>query len=155
MTPKIFGKNDIFKYGGLDDLERTLDNETLGFSRLLDYNDPFESEYSTCLYITDPVKRKSFLDSGFIQAKEKDIWSSIEKLNDWLEFELGKKRVTCFSYSPVEPLMWAHYANKHRGVCYWFDKNVFGEDYKSGEVNYSSQLPKLTVSYRESTSSDI
>ena len=55
MVPREFGKDDIFKYGSLSSLARTLDDETLGFSELSNYNDPFESEFSTFLHITDQI----------------------------------------------------------------------------------------------------
>ena len=40
-----FEEADIFKYGALEYLERTLKECTLKFSRLKDYNDPFETKF--------------------------------------------------------------------------------------------------------------
>ena len=122
MVPKKFGKDDIFKYGSLKDLERTLNDETLGFSKLSDYNDPFESEYSTYLFIENSVKRANFMRTDVTQKYEPKIWESHEKIKDWIADYLKTQKVTCFSQSPIEPLMWSHYAEKHHGVCYWFDK---------------------------------
>ena len=147
MVPKKFDKDDIFKYGSLSDLARTLDNETLGFSELSKYNDPFESEFSTYLHISDSKKRANFMASNVSKKNENDIWESYEQTIDWIKNYLSSQRVTCFSQSPVEPLMWAHYAEKHNGVCYWFDKSVFNECFTSGEVTYSSSLPKLHLDF--------
>lgn len=155
MVPKKFDKDDIFKYRSLIDLARTLDNETLGFSELSDYNDAFESKFSTYLHIDDAKKRARFMASDIRQKNEQDIWDSYQRLMDWITNYLGSKRVTCFSQSPVEPLMWAHYAEKHKGVCYWFDKKVFDENYTSGEVVYSSSLPKLHVDFGVTSSGEI
>lgn len=147
MVPKKFDKDDIFKYGSLSDLSRTLADTTLGFSKLSDYNDPFESEFSTFLHITNTEKRLSFMASDVMNKNEPDIWNSYERIVDWIKSYFSSQRVTCFSRSPVEPLMWAHYADKHKGVCYWFDKTVFDEKYTSGEVVYSSSLPKLHLEF--------
>lgn len=155
MVPKKFGKDDIFKYGSLNDLERTLNDETLGFSKLSDYNDPFESEYSTYLFIENSVKRANFMRTDFTQKCEAEIWGSHENIKDWIADYLNNQKVTCFSQSPIEPLMWSHYAEKHNGVCYWFDKEVYGREYNSSEVVYSSQLPKLQLVYGSTTSVDI
>ena len=155
MVPREFGKDDIFKYGSLSSLARTLDDETLGFSELSNYNDPFESEFSTFLHILDANKRKSFMASNVSQHNEPDVWESYHRTMDWIKSYFSSKRVTCFSQSPVEPLMWAHYADKHKGVCYWFDKSVFDDSYTSGEVVYSSSLPKLHLDFGKTTSGEI
>ena len=155
MISKKFSKDDIFKYGGLHDLERTLNDETLGFSNLVDYNDPFESEYSTYLFIKDLEKRANFMRFDVTQKNEPEIWKSYDQIKNWITDHLSSQRVTCFSKSPIEPLMWAHYADKHKGVCYCFDKDVYGNEYASGEVIYSSHLPKLQLLYGSSTSSDV
>lgn len=147
MISKKFDKDDIFKYGSFSDLSRTLADTTLGFSKLSDYNDPFESEFSTFLHIVDTEKRSSFMASDVMQNNEPDVWESYERIIGWIKNYFSSQRVTCFSRSPVEPLMWAHYAKKHKGVCYWFDKTVFDEQYASGEVVYSSSLPKLHLEF--------
>ncbi|WP_352296014.1 DUF2971 domain-containing protein [Pseudoalteromonas sp. 20-MNA-CIBAN-0454] len=155
MIPKKFDNNDIFKYDCFSNLARTLNNETLGFSKLSDYNDPFESEFSTFLHISNTEKRKNFMASDVTQKKEQDVWDSYQRTMDWINNYFSTKRVTCFSYSPIEPLMWAHYADKHKGVCYWFDKTVFDQNYTSGDVVYSSSLPKLHLDFGRTKNTEV
>jgi hypothetical protein len=155
VVPKKFDKDDIFKYGCLSYLSQTLADTTLHFSKLSGYNDPFESEFSTFLHIADAEKRLSFMASDVMKNNEQDIWDSYERIIDWIKNYFNSQRVTCFSRSPVEPLMWAHYAEKHKGVCYWFDKTVFDEEYTSGEVVYSSSLPKLHLEFGITTNNEV
>ncbi|WP_217540723.1 DUF2971 domain-containing protein [Vibrio metschnikovii] len=155
MVPREFGKDDIFKYGDLASLARTLNDETLGFSELSQYNDPFESEFSTFLHISDANKRESFLASNVSVLNKPDIWVPYNRVKDWINSYFSSQRVTCFSQSPVEPLMWAHYADKHKGVCYWFDKTVFDKRYTSGDVVYSSSLPKLHLDFGKTKSCEL
>jgi hypothetical protein len=147
VIPKKFDKDDIFKYGSLSDLSRTLADTTLGFSKLSDYNDPFESEFSTFLHMEDTEMRSNFMAPDVTKNHEPSAWGSYKRMKDWIISYFSSQRVTCFSRSPVEPLMWAHYADKHKGVCYCFDKTVFDEHYTSGEVVYSSNLPKLHLEF--------
>ena len=74
---------------------------------------------------------------NFIREKslEKHLWS-LEPLNKsddflnfymsyWFRFELTRYKISCFSRSATESLMWAHYANKHSGICLVYDKQCF------------------------------
>ena len=103
-----------------------------------------------------------FLSSEFAI---KDIWarrikiSEISDLNDPFELipcdlsnpnhfkailemrdELTRNRgLLCFSRAWTNPLLWAHYADKHRGICLGFDLNVGGDmaravDYVEGRL---------------------
>jgi len=98
-----------------------------------------------------------FLTSEFAM---KDIWerrlkiSEISDLNDPFELiscdlskpahikamlemrdELTRNRgLLCFSRAWTNPLLWAHYADKHRGICLGFDLNV--DDDMARAVDY-------------------
>lgn len=53
----------------------------------------------------------------------------------------------------TEPLMWSHYAEEHKGICYCFDRsNIFHQistNYSledaihSGEIIYSNKMPEI------------
>ncbi|MHC9511792.1 DUF2971 domain-containing protein [Kangiella sp. M94] len=132
---------DIFKYGLLKDVQRTLDNCTLGFSLLNTYNDPFESSYQYVHRFKNENDRNDFFSERFKGPHS----NSINKIKEIVNNELSKKVVTCFSKIPDEPLMWAHYSDKHHGVCYCFNKNTIFDkyEYKFSEVRYSNKLPCL------------
>jgi len=79
-------------------------------------NDPFEF---LGVELSDPEFRKA------LAATKRDL----SKGNGLL----------CFSKSWRHPMLWAHYADKHRGFCLGFDVN----DEKLGHVSYvNSRFPK-------------
>ena len=79
---------------GLDDIAR----KRLKISRLSDLNDPFE------LLSTEMRNRE---------------W---RKLFNELKNDISEKfGVLCFSRNWHNPLLWSHYADKHKGMCLGFD----------------------------------
>jgi len=73
----------------------------------------------------------------------------------WFRFELTRYRISCFSKSATESLMWAHYANKHSGICLMFDKNILFEglrdvddSFKITHINYGVK-PIITLWEKE------
>lgn len=82
---------------------------------------------STALEETDKLQRSIFCQrivSG-LQAyqKDQDAWqhSIYDALNEELKFLnsllMAKYKVSCFTSTPYSILMWAHYANSHKGFC--------------------------------------
>ena len=51
IPSRVFEENSIFKYGSFKYLERTLTDNTLKFSSISKYNDPFKIDYSINLYM--------------------------------------------------------------------------------------------------------
>lgn len=88
-------------------------------SRFQDLNDPFEL----------PA-----VDIG-----ERDARAPIRAARDRLNQEKG---LICFSRAWHNPLLWGHYADKHRGVCLGFD--VADESVEN--VIYARRPMKITVS---------
>ena len=76
----------LYKYMSFDDALLTLENSTIAFSHLEDFNDPFEC---TALGLYDHI-------------------------------------ISCFTKQPLNPLMWAHYADSHNGVVIAFDMTKAG-----------------------------
>lgn len=130
-------ENWVFKYGDLDHIEDTLLLNTLGFSKVSKLNDPFELAHR--FYYNRIDKNLDYKDNknydGFTKEKR-------EILNNL--------KISCFSRTYSEPLMWGHYANKHNGVCYCFDEvelAAFGLSAHFADIIYSNQLP--TIYYDE------
>lgn len=71
-----------------------------------------------------------------------------EKINAWLDSHV----VRCFTKDPTNTLMWAHYADKHKGVCVGFSfeklKNRIFDDrsLRHIPVRYSSTPPLTLIS---------
>lgn len=119
----------LYKYMSFDDALLTLNNRTLAFSHLEDFNDPFEC---TTLGLYDHVisKRNS---------------------NEVLQQKFSRKYlITCLTKQPLNPLMWAHYADSHNGVVIGIDVNKAGLNDADkfiitadcGSVTYLSEEPK-------------
>lgn len=102
---------------------------------------------------------KSIAKNGFIP-----IFLANEVESDFRSFE-----ISCFSKRKEESLMWAHYADKHSGVCLIYDKTVLLKSLeiitsgfecseitysakprirlieKNGEVSYQSDIPIISA----------
>ena len=64
----------------------------------------------------------------------------------------NRYRVYCLSENPYSPLMWAHYADAHQGVCLEFDARTapFTRQSAATKVEYQKVYPAydvVTVSY--------
>jgi len=136
--------DSIYKYGGYKDLERTLGKLTFGFNSLANFNDIYEREF----YVAHFFKNK--------EDWEKLMSPKVNAINKVIEFGknyLQNIKVTCFSHSGNNNLMWSNYSNHHKGVCYCVDFKrsvspwVIGQ-IPWGNVIYSSQIAKVHV-YQE------
>ncbi len=136
----------LYKYGPLEHLRRTLEDCTIGFSALKDFNDIHEYEYRITHYF-DSIESEKIL----LEPKT----NALSKVEGQIAEYLNGVRVSCFSRSPLSALMWSHYADQHRGICYCFqnknDVRIFeDEKIEFGSVIYSSHVPEITV-YQEQT----
>ncbi|WP_288956053.1 DUF2971 domain-containing protein [uncultured Polaribacter sp.] len=138
----MFKEKNIFQYGNSQFLKNVLENNTIGFSSLKEFNDPFESCYSYNHYVKNVETAFQYV----VEMNNGPISDKVSRLRNLIENSLSKFKITCFSKTPYEPLMWAHYAEKHRGICYCFNKDegIFNMlKYKGKQVTYSNLLPKI------------
>jgi hypothetical protein len=115
----VITMNDLYHFTtakfALDDLR----NRRLKIAQFDDLNDPFELK---SVNLCNPVHAQAF--------------DGIEKIN----FEGYKAAVAqrwgvlCFSEEKTDVLQWAHYADRHKGICLGFD--VSGGQGKFGRVKY-------------------
>jgi len=136
----------LFKYGPLEDVKKILKEETLGFNALEDYNDIYETEYKINHYFHSlDDQKKLFTENP----------NPIERIFKLAKDYLDSLKVTCFSRSCTNTLMWAHYAENHGGVCYCYDSHsseplFLDDDMIMGDVVYSSHVPEIKV-YQDQT----
>lgn len=98
----------------------TIKERALRISRICSLNDPFEF---LCVDISDREFRR-----GMLKAKA--------KLNEM-------HGLICFSKNWSSPLLWGHYADKHRGLCLAF--RASSKDTRFNQVNYTAKrLPMPT-----------
>lgn len=95
---------------------QNIEKSRLKVATIMDLNDPFEMVCYSSL--------------------EKDVR---RKLNEFKSAIASKFGLLCFSQSFRSPVQWAHYANKHRGLCLAFDvpvHNMHFVEYKFGRLNF-------------------
>jgi Protein of unknown function (DUF2971) len=111
------------KYG-LDSIEK----KRLKQSRVSDLNDPFElMSYD----VTNLVIRKTFEQTRYDVDKAKGL--------------------LCFSADWKDPVIWAHYGDKHRGLCLGFE---ITQSEESDYVKYVSKLLPFPSNFDEMSNAD-
>jgi hypothetical protein len=147
----------IYKYTGISNyLDASLINHELYFNNPQNFNDPFDCNFildTDCSVIekTNYI-RENMARQGFLQDKIDDIVT--KALNDY-EFwgqmiKKGKDKflnqigVSCFSKTNENPLLWAHYSEKHKGICLVFETTLDREFFdRTYDVKYRSNYPKI------------
>ncbi|MBT0570014.1 DUF2971 domain-containing protein [Curvibacter sp. CHRR-16] len=88
----------LYKYMKAEHAEKVLRDKTIQMARIDAFNDPFEGK-AALTYDPDDNER-------YISSRE-------NVLLDWYKWEAF---VFCLTRSPLNPVMWAHYAEQHKGV---------------------------------------
>jgi hypothetical protein len=157
----------IYKFfSNIEFLFSTINDSQLWFSKVEDFNDPFEWAFP---YKIDIEKNKADIikyvkDNSlhqppqFIDYKINEYLSNPKKLEDELNATVSyrrKKGVCCFTVpeNNCSILMWSHYANNHKGFVLGFNENdmnlVHIKDWINGtkisktyikNVNYEERL---------------
>ncbi len=77
--------------------------------------------------------------NNFLKGKRLNYWWNENEesrfldlyMDYWFNYELKKYRISCFSKTATETLMWAHYSDKHSGICLMYDKDILLQSLKS------------------------
>lgn len=155
-------------YGRFEFVIDAIANKRLYFSPPSDFNDPFDCQpkFSLQFCKNDPEEdwnRYFFIlaknqfpnipdseaqkhaDAAIIKKKHKDLqWlrEADENIKKTLVEQVTPLRICCFSKSPRNPMMWAHYANNHKGIVLQFKVSDMlcheSGAYKGFEVEYYS-----------------
>lgn len=120
----------LYKYVGFDAGLAILETQMIGFSLPRDFNDPFEG---TALALKGEVAGIS-VESGAVRNRF-----------------INKYAVLSLTRAPLNPLMWSHYADSHKGMVIGIDTEKAGlesfNDYvipaQRGEMIYLNTVPKL------------
>ncbi len=140
-----------------------LKHNRIYLSNPANFNDPWDCKpwFNTSL-LDDPTQYRLHCDwafrvwlkhnpgpheSGFlshVEEKLKDrkfLQSHIDLISQSLHEEAAKRyRVYCLTTHPDNLLMWAHYANNHKGICIQYEVNS-PEICAALEVQYSDAFP--------------
>jgi hypothetical protein len=120
----------LYKYASAKTASQIIANGTLWFSVASQMNDPFETAAGAGL-----------MSNG--------------NLKFWAEFKRNFQndtgfRTLCLTREPLSPLMWAHYADQHRGIVLGIDTELAGlNDFtrcvipaQHGSIRYTRTKPK-------------
>lgn len=143
----------LYKYFPVEEwLPSLLTGESLKFSSRKTFNDPFDSRPAYKIaaredaigwikerltHIRNPSKRIQQQTQLLRQSGKVRTFGQIE--SDQILDEIG---ILCMSESWDNPILWAHYANKHTGICVGFhsDRDVFR---LADPITYSSVRPVI------------
>lgn len=122
-------------------IEKILTSKTLLFNEFQNSNDPWE--YEKILMPVDDGNSE-FID---VVVKKMDIEERLKRMK-FISLTKDKKNIRCFDIV----LMWAHYADKHNGVCLVFDEKKLRDLYK-GKDQFSEEdrLKNKIVNYKHKT----
>jgi len=172
----------IYKYTRSSLVQAFLERNTLAFPLYNQLNDPYESTaFIPSLRGTDDIKyrrgpriidfRSEYDPPGTSNEFPQGQPFSLSELEDhlrnnsatWLTIMRGTAGILSLTSDPMNVLMWAHYAENHRGVCIGFDKDVLensipvggywppdlrNETEKMRRVHYSKARPQYQNSER-------
>lgn len=138
----------IYKYMDIECAKAIIKHNTIRFKSAPEFNDPFDGKaYVSGKRISvEDIYSHFDLTSLPAQKRDKELNLKIMDLNAlhdvanavYAEFD-AHTAITCFSEVDDSLLMWAHYSNKHEGVCMKFDI--------SKDLDFFSILAK--VKYKE------
>lgn len=100
----------LYKYTSLKTAQKIIDSAKIGFSRPGFFNDPFDKPVAT------PEKSAGYLNDIFANIRGQG------KSYIWDEYT----GILSLTRSSTNALMWAHYADGHRGVVLEIDTDVAG-----------------------------
>jgi len=127
----------------MERVRQILVEHQLFFASRRSFNDPFDCVVPSFLQIPGTILKRSveeFVDRTFSNSSEIEkigmmsklmSVNALEDLRQGLQDDVDKAGIVCFSKVRDDILMWAHYADKHRGLCFEFDGSsncrFFGE----------------------------
>lgn len=145
---------EIFKYRSAGTIiserdQKSILENSFWFSKLEHLNDPMEGtiDYQSIkLEAQSMIRKKKKTNDPFVQSLYDTLNSALDSFID----RRTKVGIYSLSKSYNEKLMWAHYANEHRGYCLGFDYNKLPINHNDNNVYnipvvYSDRPPKITV----------
>ena len=100
LPPTNHGMIRLYNLSKAEHALSNLENSRIKISTFNDLNDPFE-----------------LLAANFKESRSRKIF------RDWKSTTNEKTGIICFSGDWSEPVMWSHYAEKHKGICLGFNVN--------------------------------
>lgn len=99
----------LYKYVSHDAGMKILQNGSMGFTKPCHFNDPFEVE--AAYPSTEGGSQMEVILNGIRTWAKKSIWKE-------------NTGVLSLTRQPLNPLMWAHYGNQHKGIVVGIDSSI-------------------------------
>lgn len=148
----------LYRYISIDEhFDNIITKREVYFNNPSKFNDPFDCNY--ILDTTSTVEEKTNFITMlienipvFVPGDINTLFTKIinnpdlfdRKVNISKDKSLARLGVLCFSKTNENPLLWAHYSDKHRGVCLIYDtqkdKILFD---RTMEIMYRANYPKI------------
>lgn len=141
----------VFKYRGGD--EKIFKRDLLAIEKSYFWGSNFNQLNDPCETLISSDKFKS-LTMTFVKLINKNSESELEKVHEALDNVINRgKEIGIYSLSATynDELLWAHYANSHKGFCIEYDLDMLLEFYPTDKVysfpiKYSKNPPEVGVS---------
>lgn len=144
----------LFKFAALTSTKEIVKNKSLKFTNPKNFNDPFDcvsdrlrfdiSDVGTDVE-KDLLTLKQMFGSNLAGIPEKKLEVFYQ---DSIKHKISQTVACCFALIHDNPLMWSHYADKHKGACLMFEfnkKSPFPEIETNlltfGAINYDEPPP--------------
>ena len=127
----------VYKYARIDQyFYQLIIRGELWFSSPADFNDPFDCNIPWDLFYSYQYN----IEQGSLRSsKPYDFFNNFKKCRD----NIG---ICCFSSKKDHLLLWAHYADKHKGISLTFDLDELKKEFSNiKKVIYGNQLPEIDV----------
>ena len=119
----------LYKYRTIDSAKQFLDNHSIYFSSCKQFNDPFESAINLLTKYTPQQYYDTFIFAGMNPQLAKELTRQVFDgtidgdtiIKQLTEDVISSTGYFCMTTKPDNLLMWAHYADGHKGVCLKFD----------------------------------
>lgn len=155
----ILNQKIIYKYVDLQTAVNKIlmpDALKIKFSNPEKFNDPFDCHEGLINFTkTDNEDVKEFLNYNSQTLDRKNrrfITRQTNQKKNTIKFFREKKdiyKVCCFSKNYNNPLMWAHYANKHAGVCIGYSFPILPENFRIYNVTYRKNILPIDIEVDE------
>lgn len=140
----------IFKYFRWNEYaKRLFSNGELFFSSPQATNDPYEYQAEVVFHGPEVVKKIKSLPDEIrepLVAKCKLSQDPTQPIFDEHKEEIFKYGLCSFSHSYNSQLMWAHYAEQHKGICVGFETDLLkAPNIEFRDINYRLVPPLVKI----------
>lgn len=159
VFPKV-----LYKYMRMDGVRAVLGDGTLKFSRRTKLNDVYECRGAVKAEYSVEDWKRHWIEDGRSEDEAKSLAEKImgEPFEQARELEKAINSVTdslgilCLTECKDNLLMWAHYADEHRGVCLEFciEEDLYAFCFPK-KVEYDSAYPQIDFLKDEKSATNV